>query len=293
MKLAHLTDIHFQTEPDPLRMGLGKRWLGSFNLYALGRRREFALEVQRAVVQRVLAERPDALVISGDLTAQAIPAEFELARAELQPLLDAIPTFVVPGNHDAYTLGAARTRRTAKYFGPWMGLGGPIGRRDVGPVTLLGLDPNRAGLLSSGRVPDAELDGLRAALHDPALADRFVVLVIHYPLYGPSGKVYDNVSHGLVNAAALLRVIDDAPKRPDLVLHGHKHHGYGSAHRCPDGAVVPIRDPGASGQVRDDDHDRAASIGWYTVDHGRLAASVRERWTGDGFAPAPWPGVAG
>ena len=293
MKIAHITDIHFQTAPDPLRMGLGKRWLGSFNLYALGRRHEFALAVQQAVVARLEALAPDLVLVSGDLTAQAIPAEFALARATLAPVLDQVPTFVVAGNHDAYTRGAARTKRITATFGPWMGLGGPIARRDVGGVTVLGLDPNRPGVLSSGRVPDAELDGLRAALADPALADRFVVLVVHYPLYGPTGKVYDNVSHGLVNARAVLDVFDAAPKRPDLVVHGHKHHGYGSAHRCPDGQLVPIRNPGSSGQAHDDDHDRAASIGLYTVEAGQLVASTRERWTGHDFADAPWPGVTG
>ena len=46
MKIAHLTDIHFQTDPAIGDLGYIKRLMGSTNLYLLGRKAKFGLEVQ-------------------------------------------------------------------------------------------------------------------------------------------------------------------------------------------------------------------------------------------------------
>ena len=74
----------------------------SVNLYVRGRVRQFERRVQDAAVDLCLQEKPDAVLITGDLTAMATSNEFAMARESLQPLLNAIPTFIIPGNHDIY-----------------------------------------------------------------------------------------------------------------------------------------------------------------------------------------------
>ena len=109
-RIAHVTDIHWMVQP-PLARLPGKRLIGSANLYLRGRRSHFCENVQSELMRHVLRLKPDALLISGDLTAQALPAEFEKAKRELQPVLEAIPTFLINGNHDVYTVGAQQERR--------------------------------------------------------------------------------------------------------------------------------------------------------------------------------------
>lgn len=90
--------------------------------YALGRAKRFSLQVQRQLVAAMASVKPDVVLITGDLTSQALESEFELARTELQGLLDAAPrgSFVIPGNHCVYTRPAAKQRLLQRYFGKWM-----------------------------------------------------------------------------------------------------------------------------------------------------------------------------
>ena len=119
LRIAHATDIHWFVRPRLSRLP-GKRLLGSANLYLGRRRHHFDRDVQDALIAHMLALEPDAVVITGDLTAQALPEEFALAREQLQPVLDRFPTLVQNGNHDVYTGGSARDRRLAEHFGPWL-----------------------------------------------------------------------------------------------------------------------------------------------------------------------------
>ncbi len=282
MRIAHATDIHWFARPGLSDMTV-RRTVGSTNLYVFGRRKQFDIEVQRALVQHVLSLEPDLFVISGDLTAQALDGEFALARAELQPILDAIPTFIVPGNHDLYTPGAARSRRIQRYFEPWMHERGGLHRydSDAEPVTLLGLDPNRPTWFdASGIVPQGQLDALGEALSDPALDDRFVGLVLHYPVVDRHGALYDNSRHGLRNADALVEVLRAAPKKPGFVLHGHIHHGYQA--QLP-GLDVPSFDCGSSGQAWLPDRGWGAAMNVYDVRDAQLVDVQRFLHDGERF----------
>ncbi len=284
MRIAHATDIHWFTAPSLGDLTV-RRSVGSTNLYVFGRRKQFHPAVQSALVDHVLALEPDLFVISGDLTAQALESEFALARAELQPVLDAIPTFIVAGNHDLYTPGAARTRRIQQHFAPWMHEQGPIHRYDDPrePVTLLGVDPNRPTWFdASGILPNDQLDALAEALADPTLADRFVGLVLHYPVVDRRGALYDNARHGLRNAQQLVDLLAAAPTKPGFVLHGHVHHGYRSM--LP-GLDIPTFDCGSSGQAWLPDKGWGAAMNVYDVLGGQLKGVERYLHDGERFVP--------
>ncbi len=287
MRVAHATDIHWQLPPSARELCTFKRALGTANLYLRGRRHHFQREVQDALVAHLVDAAPDLVLITGDLTATALRSEFALARERLAPVLDRFPTFVIPGNHDVYTPGAWRERRIEAHFGEFMGEGGPVRRVDVGSVTCLGLDPNRpTWLLASGVLPEDQLDGLRDALADPALADRIVVLCIHYPILDRHGHLYDGVNHGLRNAGALVEVLRQAPVRPALIVHGHEHHGY-AVDLDLDGARVPIRNCGSSGYAWMPARGRAAATNIYTLDRAGLRHTERFLYDGERFAPEP------
>ncbi len=288
MRIAHATDIHWFVPPRLSQLP-GKRLVGSANLYLRGRRHSFSDSVQTELVRHIRAAEPDLVVITGDLTAQATPEEFHKARQALEPVLSNLPTFIIPGNHDVYTRGAAAERRITRYLGDFMGLDAePLGRHDQGSVTVLGLDPNRATLATaSGWVPEEQLRALRTALDDPALIDQFVVLATHYPPVDRHGELYDVRGHGLLNVRALVDVLQAASKRPDLVLCGHKHHGYRSALNLPDGTAVAVINCGSSGHSYDPNTQGGAAMCIYGVEAAGLSSVERFLHDGQRFVPEP------
>ncbi|MEM6926002.1 MAG: metallophosphoesterase [Myxococcota bacterium] len=288
MRIAHATDIHWYAPPRVDEL-VWKRWLGSANLYLLGRRHHFAREVQQQLVAHIAALEPDVVMITGDLTSQALESEFALAREDLAPLLTTRPVFVIPGNHDVYTRHSQRSRAMQRWFGEWMGLGeGGLGRLDIGDLTLLGLDPNRPlALGSSGIVPDTQLLALAEVLADPALARRSVGLAIHYPPIDRRGNLYDGARHGLLNATALIEVLDRAPLRPAFIACGHVHHGFRAPLRLSDGHTIPVCNSGTSGQAFRPDHQRAAAMAVYEVSDNRVVSTERFVHDGTGFFPEP------
>ncbi len=103
MRLLLIGDIHaYRLYVSPWHL-LGKALLGQTNLW-LYRRRKFDLSLLPAVVARAVDLRPDLVLLSGDLTTTAYPGEFADVAAALRPLLAAVPTVAVPGNHDRYTI---------------------------------------------------------------------------------------------------------------------------------------------------------------------------------------------
>jgi 3',5'-cyclic AMP phosphodiesterase CpdA len=289
VRLLHATDVHWFAPPGWGDVSV-KRVFGTANLYLRGRRRSYDPAVQRELVAHLLAERPDAVLISGDLTAQALDEEFRLAREALDPLLRSVPTLVIPGNHDVYAPDAKG--RLRRWFGPWCGGDGPVARLDVGPLTLLGLDTNRpTWLTADGRVPQDQRDALRAALHDPGLRDRTVVLALHHPPVDRRGAPYVAWSHGLVDSPALAELLAGCPRRPDLVCCGHVHHGFRADWTLPDGSVVPVIDCGSSGHAHEPERGRAAACAAYTFGATGAGFGV-ERWLHDGARFVPEAGGA-
>jgi 3',5'-cyclic AMP phosphodiesterase CpdA len=285
VRIAHATDIHWFVPPTLGRL-LNKRLIGTANLYLAGRRHHFDRRAQRALVEAIAAQQPDALVITGDLTAQALPEEFALARAELAPVLDAWPTLIQCGNHDVYTRGARREGRLQATFGAWMHpTPAGIARLDAGDLTVLGLDPNRPHLLASGYVPDDQLHALAEALRTLP-PERSLLLALHYPLLDRRGAVYDGLEHGLRNARALIEVLRAAPRRPDLIVHGHVHHGFRTELDLGD-TRVPVFDPGSGGYAWLPDQDRAGCFNVYDLQPGQPVQVERFRFDGERFTPEP------
>lgn len=185
MRLAHVTDLHFGADDPDVVAGL-RADLTTLNV--------------------------DHILVSGDLTMRARPAEFRAARA----LLDSVgrPWTSVPGNHD---LPLDRPSRLADPLADYRRFVDP----DAQPVLradglhVLGLSTARPYLWKGGRVNAAQLARIGAEFAGPA---RLKVLMVHHPVFRSAQRPNETLVHG---AEPTLRAAADAGV--DVVLCGHDH----------------------------------------------------------------------
>ena len=98
-RIIHFSDSH---EEAVFPRGLDKRVLGYCNSH-FKRRFQHKQELLDQAVQRMIAEKPDAVLFTGDAVSTADPAEFAAALPHFLPLIEAeIPIFCTAGNHDVY-----------------------------------------------------------------------------------------------------------------------------------------------------------------------------------------------
>ena len=221
LRIIHVSDIHFWRYTFNPFLLMSKRLAGMASLM-LGRARRFRLERAPELVERVLSLNPDHILITGDLTTTSLHSEFRAARSVLSKwLVDPSRVTVLPGNHDRYTIRAHRSRRFERYFGeyspggiyPWL-------RMLDSETAILGLDPTRAALLASGRLPRAQLLSAKEILASAGPISR-VLVACHYPAVVPAEYRRQYAGKPLVNAIELanwLRTIG-----PHLYCCGHIH----------------------------------------------------------------------
>ena len=158
-----------------------------------------------------MADQPDALIVSGDLTQNGTPEEYAAVRELLEPL--GLEPYVIPGNHDV-----RRPLRAA--FGlPGSG-GEPVSYAvDLGPLRLIALDSTivdgEAGALDEGR-----LEWLDAELGEAPR--RPTVIAMHHPPLLTAIPGFDDIA--LVGAAreGLAEVLGRHPQVLRIIA-GHVH----------------------------------------------------------------------
>lgn len=190
-KLFHVSDVHFGAE-DPAALA----WFA----------------------RCVADEKPDAVVMTGDLTMRALPAEFEAGGRWLRSL--GVPVTVEIGNHDIpYYNDMLRrlVRPYRRYAAVERMIEQPL---EVAGVTVVPLKTIARAQMrldwSKGRVSERSL---AAALAQIAAAprDNVILVAAHHPLIegGTTGTAH---THG--GAAALTAL---AAAGADAVLSGHVH----------------------------------------------------------------------
>lgn len=268
MRVLHMTDVHFYRPPS-LGAALGKRTLGLVNLHVLGRSHHFDADgLVPLAIADALTQAPDLFVMTGDMTALASEDEFVAARAAFAPLLDALPSVVVPGNHDIYTTGARRHARMEQHFGPFMGggtwdaqakrwVGGwdaaaaqrgepapwPV-RFRIGDVDVIATNPCKPGLRAEGRFGPGAIERAEELVRGSKADGQVVVYLLHYPVMGPDGLPYDQAGHSLQDLSELLASLRRVP--PDAILHGHKHIAFRGALQVDAARSVPVFGCGSS-----------------------------------------------
>lgn len=279
MRIAHITDIHVMVRPSLKDVSI-KRLLGTANLFLAGRRKHFSKDVQSALVEHVTGQTPDAIICTGDLTAQATPAEFEAAHRLLSPLFSRFPSVLIPGNHDVYTPQNARERSIEALFGQWTGRGDwPRITALSDTLSVVALDTCRAHpFLSSGTVRSEALERLDEVLsHWPE--GKGCILAIHYPLRDRRGAPYGPPGRALTNADEVEAILCRHDTKITAIMHGHEHHGFRTELQGPNKAI-PILNPGASGYAWLPEKRRTAHYNLYTFGEG-FAFQVT-RFTFDG-----------
>ena len=196
--LFHVSDIHFGVEDRAAH-----RWFAD----------------------AVAAERPDAVLCTGDITQRAKYREYAAAQTWLADL--GVPVALEPGNHDMPYYNLAERFRTP--FKRFDALDKAVGSKPALP--LAALVSLRTTVRAQSRFPwsdgivkpdalDAAMADLRALEGD----ERMKIVTCHHPLMeGPPGSPNPTI-HGDAAFVALARA------GADVVLSGHVHNPFDITH---------------------------------------------------------------
>ena len=181
----------------------------------------------RALAATLHDDRPEVVIVSGDVTHRARPHEaalFQEIFADLDPI-------VVPGNHDR--------------LGPGLGamfMNGRVSLTHRPGVSVLRIDstgPHNASMLTpQGMMTEADLGAVDAALLQMPRGVLRVATLHHHPIFLPEDSVWEKIGgwlgmtrvEELHCGAALMALLD---QRCDVVLSGHRH----LAHHLRHGAL--------------------------------------------------------
>lgn len=195
--LLQLTDLHIR---ETGRMAYGRIHTAPY------------LEQAVATIGR-LHQRPDAIVITGDLTDFGRAAEYDHLRALLAPL-SPTPIYLLPGNHDERQQLRASFPEHA-----YLGTQGFVQYSvPIGPLQLIALDTVVPGA-SEGSLCAQRLEWLEGELH--AHRDRPVVIAMHHPPFDTLIGHMDQI--GLLQGAAALEAMVAQHGNVERVICGHLH----------------------------------------------------------------------
>lgn len=289
VRIGQMTDIHVADFSDLRPVDFfGKRATGWVN-FTRKRAKEYDVAIVRAGVARFVEERPDLVVVSGDLTNLALPSELRAALALLQPLREAaIPVVVFPGNHDYYVPAASKgqfeeicadfqppsTDGEARY---------PFAVR-AGHVSVVCFNSAipTPPLLAYGRVDDAQISRAVAIAERERAAGQVIAFALHHhPTRAPHKK--REGPRGLRNAPAFRRAAAEADAQ--VVMHGHNH--YEHARRMMDAPHVCICGLSSSTTSKGHPPERVGQIGLYEFDEGFTRFGVAD-WGGTVFGEWRW-----
>lgn len=161
-----------------------------------------------------LPQRPDALVITGDLTDFGRAAEYDHLRALLAPLAP-LPIYLMPGNHD----DRDQLRASFPDHAHYLGHGGFVQYSvPVGGLQLVALD-TVVPHASEGGLCAERLDWLAAELERQR--HRPVVIAMHHPPFRTLIGHMDEI--GLLEGAEALEAIVARHPNVERVVCGHLH----------------------------------------------------------------------
>ena len=248
--VAHLSDLHFG-KVDP--------------------------KLLSPLVARLQSLAPDLVVVSGDLTQRARPAQFREARR----FLDSLPgrVLAVPGNHDVplYNVFQRFFRPLDKYRRFISGDLEPAYVDDE--IAVAGVNTARSAVFKGGRINRAQMARTRRLLC-PLPEAVTKIVVTHHPFDLPPG-------HGerqlVGRAAQAMRLFAECGA--DILLSGHLHASHASDTRMRyriDGFVALVVQAGTATSTRG--RGEANSFNVLRIAHPTVEV---ERFTWDGAAFEP------
>ncbi|HEY0914445.1 MAG TPA: metallophosphoesterase [Solimonas sp.] len=173
-------------------------------------------QVVQALRRLAEAQRPQVLVVSGDITQRGSNAQFDAARRFLDSL--GIPAMLtVPGNHDIPLLNPL-----ARWLWPYAAYQRVFGPElepvlDLPELLLIGVNTTRPRRHKDGEVSAAQVRRVAERLR--AAGERQLrIVVTHQPVHVVRTRDEHNLLHGAGPAARAW-----AEAGADLVLGGHIH----------------------------------------------------------------------
>ena len=226
-RLIHVSDIHvWQYAFNPLQL-FSKRLLGMALAPGPAGAQVPAGAACSRSSNRVLSLEPDHILITGDLTTTALPAEFRAARKALAPWLttrrERRSSPATTTDTRPVATGPACSSRSFGEFAPAADVSlAPVPGRpdgDPGPGPYPG-QPHRPGTAARA----ATRTGARTARRTGARIRRLIV-ACHYPLDAPAAHRRDLARKRMINAEELARLAGDA--RPSPLLLRPRPRGLG------------------------------------------------------------------
>jgi 3',5'-cyclic AMP phosphodiesterase CpdA len=231
--LAHLSDFHLSSlDKVKIQDLLNKRIFGYLK-WQLRRRSEHKPEVLEALLRDLQMTKPDHIVVTGDLTHLALPAEFQEAKNILHSMGPPRKVTVIPGNHDAYV--KTDWNSTFRLWTDYMAADTPLksGQMDsdsqkIFPslrirdfVALVGLSSARpcGVFVAVGSVGQLQLQELEKILAETGQRELFRIVLIHHPPLPGMVSWRKRLTDGEALSMILKR------QGVELVLHGHAHRG--------------------------------------------------------------------
>jgi 3',5'-cyclic AMP phosphodiesterase CpdA len=177
--------------------------------------------VSQGVLDLIERNRPDLVVVSGDLTQRARPEQFLQARQFVDSMIAMkVPTLTVPGNHDVplYRVWERIFNPFGcykKYFSPELE---PVYRDD--DMLVVGINTAHGWTIKDGRIRLRRLLEVEKLLRaTPETV--FKVVVAHHHMIPPPNFGTQRV---LANAYEAIDLFSSAGV--DLILSGHLHQAY-------------------------------------------------------------------
>lgn len=282
--LIHVSDFHLcRPENTSLAAFANKRIL-SYLSWRMRRRRWHDPRILDALIRAVRAQAADHVVVTGDLTQLALPAECDAAHRRLTAIGSPRDVFLVPGNHDAL-LSAGWDAHWSRWS-DYMQADEPAGPgrtvlpalRVRGPVALIGLSsahPTRP-FSAAGRVGADPLARCSEWLTEAAQRSLFRIVLIHHPPVPGMVSAHKRLS----DADAFERMV--RRHGAELILHGHTHRRSRVYLPGPQKPVPVIGAPSASATSRDPLHRAGFGMVRITRTPAGWAATFQDHWYAPG-----------
>jgi DNA repair protein SbcD/Mre11 len=255
VKLAHIADPH-----------LGIRQYHRQTPAGINQREADIAHAFRFAVDGVIAARPDAVVVAGDLFHSVRPtnAAIVFAFRQFQRLREALPEapiVLIAGNHDT-----PRSTETGSILRLFEELGVDVATDEARRLVYPALD------LSVLAVPhQALVAGTRPALR-PAGTERHRVLVLHGEVEGVFPFDRSAAEYG----GALLGLQELAPAEWSYVALGHYHVQHEVAPRVWYAGSLEYVSPNVWGELVDEAHHGLSGKGWLLADLERNTVERRD-----------------
>lgn len=168
-----------------------------------------------ALVALAAQLRPDVVVLSGDITQRARPAQFRAAKAFVDRL--GAPVLAIPGNHDIalFNLWARLAHPYARYCAVFGSELEPV--HSTADLLVVGVNTTRAWRHKHGEVSSAQIDRV-AQLLRAAGPQQLRVVVVHQPVAVTLPSDQTNLLRGRLVATQAWSAAG-----ADLVMGGHIH----------------------------------------------------------------------